>query len=85
MHFDGILCFMALAGAQEVELGAPMRIYHVDRLTIVAIQRQLARVGCVACPDRGLATRLVPIARRISPPTSALDRRRVPAPGLLDP
>ena len=31
MHFDGVFCFMAhAAGAREVELGAPHRIYHVD-------------------------------------------------------
>jgi hypothetical protein len=80
MHFDGILCFMAhAAGAQEVELGAPMRIYHVDhgapswRSEASRLERVAARV-----PIRGLARWLVPIARRIAPPTSTLDRRGVP-------
>ena len=80
MHFDGILCFMAhAAGAREVELGAPMRIYHVDhgapswRSETSWLEQAASRV-----PIHGLATRLAPIARRIAPPTSALDRRGVP-------
>jgi len=80
MHFDGILCFMAhAAGAREVELGAPHRIYHVDhgapswRAEARWPERVASRV-----PIPGLATWLAPIARRIAPPTSAIDRRGVP-------
>jgi len=80
MHFDGILCFMAhAAGAQEVELGAPMRIYHVDhgapswRSQASWLERAASRV-----PIQELAARLVPIVRKIAPPLSSLDRLGVP-------
>ncbi len=80
MHFDGILCFMAhAAGAREVELGAPNRIYHVDhgapswRANASWLEQAAARV-----PVRALATRLVPIARKMAPATSSIERRGVP-------
>ena len=80
MHFDSVFCFMAYAaGAREVELGAPLRIYHVDhgtpswRAEGSWLERLASRV-----PIRSLSNRLVPLARRIAPPTSALDRGGVP-------
>ena len=80
MHFDGVLCFMAhAAGARETELGAPYRIYHVDhgspswRAEASWLERASSRV-----PIAGMAKRLASLARRITPPTSAIDRRGVP-------
>ncbi len=80
MHFDGILCFMAhAAGAREVELGAPHRIYHVDhgapswRAESSWLERIVSRL-----PSRALASSLATVARRIAPPTSAIERRGVP-------
>jgi hypothetical protein len=80
MHFDGILCFMAhAAGAHEVELGAPHRIYHVDhgapswRAETSWLERLASRV-----PIRSLAPSLVRVARRLAPPMSTIDRHGVP-------
>jgi hypothetical protein len=80
MHFDGILCFMAhAAGAREVELGAPHRIYHVDHgapswhAELSWLERVVSRL-----PVRSLSASLTPVARRILPPTSDIDRRGVP-------
>jgi hypothetical protein len=80
MHFDSVFCFMAhAAGARETELGAPLRIYHVDhgvpswRGTTSWLERAASRV-----PIRRLSKWLVVRARRIAPPSSALDRRGVP-------
>lgn len=81
MHFDGILCFMAhAAGAREVELGAPMRIYHVDhgapswRPRASWLERTVTRV----VPTGHLSERLMRLSRRIAPRQSVLDRRGVP-------
>jgi hypothetical protein len=80
MHFDSVFCFMAYAaGAREIELEAPLRIYHVDhgvpswRAKAGWLERAAARV-----PFRALSKRLVPLARRIAPRVSALDRSGVP-------
>jgi len=80
MHFDSVFCFMAYAaGAREVELGAPLRIYHVDhgvpswRATAGRLERIASRV-----PIRSISNQVVRLARRIDPPRSALDHRGVP-------
>jgi hypothetical protein len=80
MHFDSVFCFMAhAAGAREIELGAPLRIYHVDhgvpswRSNARWPERIASRV-----PIRKLSTWLRLLARRMAPPTSALDRGGVP-------
>lgn len=80
MHFDSVFCFMAYAaGAREIELGAPLRIYHVDHGTPSwrAEGSRLERLASQV-PIRALSDRLVPLARRIAPPTSTLDRSGVP-------
>jgi hypothetical protein len=80
MHFDSVFCFMAhAAGAREKVLVDPLRIYHVDhgppswRSTPSWLERTAARL-----PMRSLSTRLVPLARRIAPLRSAVERRGVP-------
>jgi hypothetical protein len=80
MHFDGVLCHIAhAAGAREVELGSPLRIYHVDhgapswRSEISWLERAVSRV-----PIPSVATSLVTVARRMAPATSAIERRGVP-------
>jgi hypothetical protein len=80
MHFDSVFCFMAYAaGAQETELGHPYRIYHVDhgtpswRATASWLERAVSRL-----PGRKVSRRLLPLARKVAPRKSALDRRGVP-------
>lgn len=80
MHLDSVFCFMAYAaGAREVELEAPLRIYHIDhgtpswRAEGSRLERLAARV-----PIQGMSKRLVALARRVSPPRSALDRGGIP-------
>lgn len=81
MHFDSVFCFMAhAAGAREVELREPLRIYHVDhgvpswRPSASWLERAAAHL-----PLRGTASkRLVKLARRVAPPRSAMSRRGVP-------
>jgi len=88
MHFDSIFCFMAYAaGAREVELHEPLRIYHVDhgvpswRPSASWLERAAARV-----PVRGKASkRLVKAARTLAPPKSAMARRGVPFLNLSTP
>jgi hypothetical protein len=81
MHFDSVMCFMAhAAGAKEIEIADPLRIYHVDhgaaswRKSPGWLERVARRV-----PGGGKRVkRLIKLARRITPPTSVLDRRGVP-------
>jgi hypothetical protein len=81
MHFDSVFCFMAhAAGATEVELTDPLRIYHVDhgapswRPRASLLERAVTRV----LPKGRLSGRLVRLSRRIAPPQSAIDRHGVP-------
>src|SRR4030095_13877727 len=76
IHFAGILCFMAhSAGAREVELGAPHRIYHVDhgapswRPEASWLEQAAARL-----PAGHMATWLVPGARKMRAPPRPLHR-----------
>lgn len=81
MHFDSVFCFMAhAAGATEVELADPLRIYHADhgvpswRPRVSWLERAVTRV----VPMGSLSNRLMRLSRRIAPAQSALDRRGVP-------
>jgi hypothetical protein len=81
MHFDSVFCFMAhAAGATEVELTDPLRIYHVDhgapswRPRASLLERSVTRV----LPRGRLSDQLVSMSRRIAPPRSTVDRHGVP-------
>jgi hypothetical protein len=80
MHFDSVFCFMAhAAGARESKLGKPLRIYHIDhgvpswRTSKNWLERAITRL-----PGQKLPKLLLPLARRLAPPKSTLDRRGVP-------
>jgi hypothetical protein len=81
MHFDSVFCFMAnAAGATEVELTAPLRMYHVDhgapswRPRASWLERAVTQVM-----PKGLSLeRLIGVTRRIAPPQSTMDRLGVP-------
>jgi hypothetical protein len=81
MHFDSVFCFMAhAAGAQEIELQDPLRIYHVDhgtpswRPSASWLERAAARLPLRA----KAAKRAIKLARRLAPQQSAMARRGVP-------
>ena len=81
MHFDSVFCFMAhAAGATEVELTDPLRIYHVDhgapswRPRASWLERAVTRV----VPKGRWSDRLIGVTRRIAPERSAMDRLGVP-------
>jgi hypothetical protein len=88
MHFDSVFCFMAhAAGAHEIELREPLRIYHVDHGTPSWRPSASWLEGIAArLPLRGSASkRLVRAARRIAPPKSKMARRGVPYLDLSSP
>ena len=81
MHFDSVFCFMAhAAGATEVELTDPLRIYHVDhgapswRPRASRLERAVTRV----VPKGRWSDRLIAVTRRIAPEQSVMDRLAVP-------
>jgi hypothetical protein len=81
MHFDSVFCFMAhAAGAREIELAEPLRIYHVDHGSPSWRERAswLERTAMRLPVPARMARPLIELARRIAPPSSALTRRRIP-------
>jgi hypothetical protein len=81
MHFDSVFCFMAhAAGAREVVLSEPCRMYHVDHgLPSWRPQKSwLERMAERLPVNAKRARRLAKLARRIAPRRSRIDRSGVP-------
>jgi hypothetical protein len=81
MHFDSVFCFMAhAAGATEVELTDPLRIYHVNHGAPSWLPRAswLERAVMRVVPKGRWSKRLIRVTRRIAPARSAMDRFGVP-------
>ena len=81
MHFDSVFCYMAhAAGATEVELTDPLRIYHVDHGAPSWRSRAswLERAVTHLVPQGRWSERLMEVTRRVAPPQSAMDRLGVP-------
>jgi len=86
MHFDSVFCFMAhAAGAMEVELTDPLRIYHVDhgapswRPRASLLERSVTRV----LPRGGVGPRGQPVAADRASAEYDGSPRRAPS-GLFD-